>query len=99
WRLCCDFRPVNKATRKDAYPLPRIDDILSLLAKASVFTVFDAFKGFWQVRVKKEDRYKTAFRCSWGLFQWICMPMGLTNSPATYQRLMDAVFAGYMWIF
>ena len=96
-RFCVDYRKVNFLTKKDSYPLPRIDDTLNTLGGAEYFCTMDLASGYWQVRMKKEDRPITAFATRKGLFQFKVMPFGLTNAPATFQRLMDTVLKGLQW--
>ena len=96
-RLCIDYRKVNEVTRKDAYPIPRVDDTLDTLAGAKWFSTLDLKSGYWQVEVNKDDREKTAFCTHEGLFQFNVMPFGLCNAPATFQRLMDMVLKGLLW--
>ena len=93
-RFCVDYRKVNTATRKDAYPLPRVDDTLDTLAGSKWFSTLDLISGYWQVEVDQKDREKTAFTTPEGLFEFNVMPFGLCNAPATLQRLMDLVLAG-----
>ena len=85
-RFCCDFRPLNEVTVKDAYPLPRIDESLARLGKAKIYTNIDLAWVFWQSPVRKADRQKTASACELGLFEWRRMPFGKCNASATFQR-------------
>ena len=97
WRFCVDYRKLNAATKRDVYPLPRIDAALAALGGSQYFTTIDLASGYWQVPLRSEDKEKTAFITPEGLYQYLYMPFGLTNAPATFQRLMDAVLAGVKW--
>ena len=89
-RFCVDYRKINKVTRRDAFPLPRIEESLTMLSKAKYFSTLDLASGYWQVPVHPDDRQKTAFTTPMGLFEFDRMPMGLCNAPATFQRLMES---------
>nr|XP_043898190.1 uncharacterized protein LOC122779681 [Solea senegalensis] len=91
-RLCVDYRQLNHRTRKDAFPLPRIEESLDALTGAQWFSTLDLASGYNQVPVAEADRPKTAFCTPFGLFEWNRMPFGLCNACSTFQRLMQRVF-------
>lgn len=93
-RFCIDFRQVNAQSQFDAYPMPRLEDLIERLGKARYITTLDLCKGYWQVPMAEGARPYTAFRTPQGLFQFTVMPFGLQGAPATFQRLMDQVLEG-----
>lgn len=96
-RPCVDYRRLNSVTRKDAYPLSRIQECLDTVSGASLFSTFDLTSGYHQVPMRNEDIPKTAFATKHGLYEFKSMPFGLCNSPATFQRLMELVLHGLQW--
>ena len=98
-RLCVDYRKLNNVTKKDCYPLPRIDDMLETLSGAQWFSSLDLASGFWQVELEQKDREKSTFITRFGTYEFTVMPFGLCNAPATFQRLMDTVLRDILWQF
>ena len=84
-------------TKKDAHPLPRVEDIFDTLANSKIFTTLDLAMGYHQVELHPDDREKTAFSTPFGLFQYTVMLFGLATAPATFMRLMTIVFSGMLY--
>ena len=91
--MVVDYRKLNNVTRKDRYPLPRINDLIDRLGNASVFTKIDLRNAYHLLRIKEGDEWKTAFRTRYGSFEFRVMPFGLTNAPSSFQRFMNTIFA------
>jgi hypothetical protein len=96
WRMCIDYRKLNKATKKDHFPLPFIDEMLERLAKHSHFCYLDGYSGFFQIPIHPDDQHKTTFACPYGTFAYRRMPFGLCNAPASFQRFMMAIFSDFI---
>ncbi|KAI1003039.1 hypothetical protein K3495_g5163 [Podosphaera aphanis] len=91
WRFYCDYRELNRITKKHAHPLPNLMDQIQRAAGHNYYCFIDLKDGFWQVPIKKEDREKTAFVTPFGIYEWMVMPFGLCNAPATFQGLMEEI--------
>ena len=91
-RMCIDYRQINKVIVKNKYPLPRIEDLFYQLKGAGVFLKIDLRSGYYQLRVKEVNVPKTAFRTRYGHYEFLVMPLGLTNAPAAFMDLMNKVF-------
>ncbi|KAK0585667.1 hypothetical protein LWI29_032085 [Acer saccharum] len=92
WRMCVDFTDLNKACPKDSFPLPRIDQLVAT-AKHETLSFMDAYSGYNQIKMHKPDEEKTTFTTDQGLYYYTVMPFGLKNAGATYQRLVNKMFA------
>jgi len=96
-RFAIDFRRVNKLTRLDSYPLPKIDNCLDALSGSCWFSTIDLRSGFWQVAQDPKDADKTTFITRQGSFKFRVLPLGLQGSPGLFQRVMDLILSGMTW--
>ena len=94
--MMMDYSALNCQTKKDVYPLPRIDDLLDKLSKAMCLSAIDLANGYHQVRLAPDTCEKTAFVMRYGLFEYTVLPLGLCNAPSTFQHLMNSVMRGYI---
>nr|GEX61311.1 reverse transcriptase domain-containing protein [Tanacetum cinerariifolium] len=92
WRVCVDYQKLNKATRKDGFPLPFMDQMLERLARNEYYCILDGFSGYFQIPINPCDQEKTTFTCPYGMFSNRRMPFGLCNASGTFQRCMLAIF-------
>ncbi|KAE8239094.1 hypothetical protein A4X13_0g8254 [Tilletia indica] len=97
WRFCVDYRNLNSVTVADRYPLPTTDAVFQTLQGKRWYSSLDAIRGYHQYPVRPEDRWKTAFVCHRGLYQYRTVPFGLRNAPAVFQRMMDQVLGSLRW--
>ena len=92
WRICIDYRKLNKATRKDHFPLSFMDQMLDRLAGHEYYCFLDGYSGYNQIAIAFEDQEKMTFTCPYGTFAFRQMPFGLCNAPSAFQRYMMAIF-------
>ena len=93
-RFCVDYQGLNSVTKKDNFPLPRIDDLLDQIGESRYFSTLDLASGYWQIAMDPNSREKTAFITHSGLYEFLVMPFGLCNAPSAFQRLMNRVLCG-----
>ncbi|KAL0455804.1 UNVERIFIED_CONTAM: hypothetical protein Slati_0919600 [Sesamum latifolium] len=92
WRMCIDFRDLNKICPKDYYPLPRIDQLVDSTSGCKLLSMMDASQGYHQIMLAPEDHTRVSFITLDGTFCYVAMPFRLKNAGATYQRLVDKIF-------
>src|SRR6266498_5834642 len=95
-RLCVDYRALNKVTTKNRHPLPLINESIDRLSGAKIYTKLDLRDTYHRIRIKKRDEWKTAFRTRYGFWEYIIIPFGLTNTPATFQAYINKALDGLL---
>ena len=96
WRVYIDYQKLNFATKQDHFPLPFIYQILDRVAGSNYLCFLDGYSGYNQIAIHPDDQEKTTFTCPFGTFAFRCMPFGLCNAPATFQRCMTAIFSEFL---
>ncbi|MCO5564160.1 hypothetical protein L7F22_017816 [Adiantum nelumboides] len=92
YRMCVDYRALNRITIKNRFPVPKVEDLFDKLQGSTYFSRIDFKSGYHQIRIVDENIVKTVFRTTFGLYEYLVMPFGLTNAPATFNRMMERIF-------
>ena len=93
--MCVDYSALNKITIQNRFPIPRIDDILDRLDGSKIFSRIDLKSGYHRIRIAPQDIHKTTFRITFGLYKFLMLPFGLTDAPATFNKMMERIFRAH----
>ena len=92
-RFCVDYRKLNSVTKRDSYPMPRMDECIDSFSNACLFSTLDCNSGYWQLPMAEGNQEKNSFMCHAGSYKFLWMPFGLRNALATFQRAMDIILS------
>jgi hypothetical protein len=95
-KICVDFRKLNKATKKNPYPLPFSDEVLNIIVGYEAYSFLDGYSRYHHISIAPKDRYKTTFAIDWEVFVWMVMPFGVKNGPPTFQKIVSRAFREYL---